>query len=59
MNTYTQETIRAAELAMGSSSRIMEEWMFQKRMGWHHYWTPDRAVQLAANNPSVTKLVWC
>lgn len=58
--TLTQaETIRQAEIALASSARIMEDWYFQRKNGWHHYWTPERCVSLATKNPLVKKLIWC
>lgn len=28
-------TLKMAELAMGSSFRIMQDWQLQRGMGWH------------------------
>lgn len=53
------ETMRSAELALGSSERILEDWQFQKASGWHWYWTPDGAVALAARSQKVKRLIWC
>ncbi len=53
------EMRRQAETAMGSSKRILEDWQIQRAHGWHHYWTPDRCVSLAARHPAVRGMVWC
>jgi hypothetical protein len=53
------ETIRQAELAMGSSARVMDDYAFQKRHGWHTYWTPDGAIKWASMSPRVKSLIWC
>ena len=53
------EVIAAAETALGSSARILADWQFQKRMGWHCYWTPESCIALAARRDVVRSLVWC
>ena len=53
----SSELIRQAEIAIGSSYSIMEDYYFSKQMGWHYYWDPDKLVARATNN--VKSLIWC
>lgn len=55
--TEAADQIHAAELALGHTQHIMADWTFQKRMGWHGYWTPDTPVRLAASR--CKSLIWC
>jgi hypothetical protein len=52
-----EEVIRQAALALGSSYYLMEDYNFQKRLGWHTYWDPDIVIARAAKN--VKSLIWC
>jgi hypothetical protein len=51
--------LQQAEIAMGSSARIMEEYQFQRKMGWHHLWTIEGAIKRATKHPDVVALIWC
>ena len=59
----TSFVMSQAELALGSTARIIDDWEFQKKCQgggvWPNYWNPDQAVKRAANMAAVRKLIWC
>lgn len=59
MHPGNKFTLEMAEMAMGSSFRVMQDWRFQKQMGWHLYWDPDMAIYKASTSKQVKSLVWC
>jgi len=52
-----EELLKQAEIALGSSFRLMEQYYFLKKRGWHCYWNLDTAIAHAAKN--VKSLIWC
>lgn len=51
--------IQQAELALGSPSKVLNQYDFLKKLGWDVGVTPDSIIRLAARNPAVKSLVWC
>jgi len=51
------EQLRASESALYSSARLMEEYQFLRRQGWHSHWSPDGAVR--RSEEAARRLVWC
>lgn len=52
-------TIETAELAMGSSARVMAEYAFKKQLGWLVHFDPDEVIRRAGRTKWVKPLIWC
>ena len=53
----SKELLSQAEIAMGSSQRILDAYRFTKRLGW--LTSIESIEKRAASNPDVKKLIWC
>ena len=59
MTLGQSELLRKAQIAMGSSQQLYEDWFFQNRIGWDAYWNPNRVVSFYARQNEVRNLIWC